>query len=278
MRRYYGIDFLAMKKVGLNPTEWMICEAVGYSSSISDSGWAKETRAEYGEFFGISADRAKKIIRSLVDRGFLKKNKKHHLRVGKEWIKVTNMNGKPIPKDMPKDEQFPYHEDEFGEDEKASVEDAPSLNQVKKRAKELTKEGLSKELLEEIAESFWLKQESQRWDKVVDYAPLLRRYIKNWLKREEQKGKKVDKKKKVTNPKTAEEMRLFLKQMSDEQRKKIKVKRKVVNPYNEDEEREEIMVINHIGMPVVEESGEYCSTTDSNHLLEWLCHNYKKFL
>lgn len=285
MKRYFRVDFAAMREFGLTDMEWRICENTEFLCNEKPSNfYSKNTRAELGEYFGLSEDRMKKIVQSLVERGFLNKNKKHHLRPGKLWAKVQELNGKALPK---KDAEVTAHkklneeleetpvraveymvhfEDEFGEDEVSPVKSAPSKNEVRKEATCITElRETTKELAVTMADSFWYKQEGLEWKRVSKWEPLLRRFIDNWERndRDNKKVKYKPKEQKVTKPTTPEEMRLYLKQMGDDERAKIKFNR-------QDSHDSSVLVpmrINQNGFPVTVEGGDY--QTDSYNAKVW---------
>ena len=292
MKRYYNIDFLAMREFNLSEVEWRICENTDFLCNDKPNDfYSDKTRAELGDFFGLSEDRMKRIIRSLIIRGFLKQNKRHHLRVGKRWLEVQALNGKPISKNKietatkealeeatseePTVERLSavHFEEVFGEDEVSSVKDAPSRNEVRAVAVEITStRGTKKELAVKMADSFWDKQEGMAWRKVVNFKPWLRRFIDFWERNDrESVGSIKNKEPKITTPINTHEMSLWLKQLSDEDRAKILFKDSSGYP----------IVINHIGLPVFKEGGEYCSKeyTDKvlNHFLSDFQNTKKRY-
>jgi len=111
-----------------------------------------------------------------------------------------------------------------------------------------------------MADSFWYKQESMGWKRVVKWRPLLKRFIDYW-ERNEKASEKPKREPKIVKPTNTDEMRLYLKQMGDEKRKKFKINDKYNN---------RVIVINHIGLPVCQETGEYLSEGDTQRMLTHL--------
>jgi predicted transcriptional regulator len=265
MKRYYNLDYDAMDAVGLNPVEWMVCEDIEFSCRLLEDGeYSDVTRAELASHHKLSYDRMKKIVASLIKRGFIRQNKKFQLKIGKEFKYALSLNQRKIPKKL-KDEK------EFGKDTKSSKKGDPSQNDVKAAAVKIGEEkSISKELAIEIAEDFWLKQEETEWKRVSKWEPALERFMNKWLRNIKRPTKQ--KEKKVTNPTTIEEMRLFLKQMSDEDRKSIRFTKKdianqgVIYP----------MVINQFGYPVFKEGGAYCTDEYNNRVWKLMLENFKK--
>ncbi len=88
MKRYYSIDFLAMKHFGLNATKWMICENIHFTQAITDSGYCEHTRGELAEHHELSVAGLKRIVGELVDDGLIKRKSKHHLKTTPKWHKI----------------------------------------------------------------------------------------------------------------------------------------------------------------------------------------------
>lgn len=154
-----------------------------------------------------------------------------------------------------KEAEFPHFEEEFGKDKESATPYRPSKNQVKMEAKKIALEkGVDKQFLIDMAEDFWLGKEGTTWGRLSRWEPLLEVYLNRCIRNgEERKFDKQQKRKKkepkVTTPSNTHEMSLWLKQLSDDQRAKILFKDNEGNP----------IVINHIGLPVFKEGGEYCS-------------------
>jgi len=88
MKRYYSIDFVAMKEANLNPTKWMICENIHFTQAITESGYCEHSRTETALHHDISTSAFKKIISQLVEDGFLKRNSKNNLKTTPKWHKL----------------------------------------------------------------------------------------------------------------------------------------------------------------------------------------------
>jgi len=294
LRRYINVDDEMMQRVGLDYREWKICSNIEYWCEHEATGFVAISRAELGALLGLSADRTKYIVRDLVNRKFLKLTKNYHLAVTKKWLKIMDANGSPIPadfeesstetpkvskkpketpKEAPKEEkqeknkEFPFFEDEFGEDEKSMV-DRPSLNQVRKKAMNIhKKKKITKELALEIATSFWRKKESQRWAKTSNFYSALKIYMDAWIKYADLYPEKFpEREKRIVTPTNVEEMRLFLKQMRDEEREALRIETK----------NKGMIVINGLnGMPVLEEGGEYLSVSEYENFMTYLLGNFR---
>jgi len=107
MKRYYTIDFVAMTEAGLNPTKWMICENIHFIQAVTESGFCEDARADLAEHHDISLVQYKKLIGVLINEGYLKRNKKNHLRTTQKWHvligvkKETVQQKERIKKDTP---------------------------------------------------------------------------------------------------------------------------------------------------------------------------------
>ena len=86
MKRYYGLDIQAMQDNNLSPIEWMILENIHFLST--DTGWCFSSKQSLAEHHNISRQMITKYVASLVERGWIKKNTKHHLKVTKKWINI----------------------------------------------------------------------------------------------------------------------------------------------------------------------------------------------
>jgi DNA-binding MarR family transcriptional regulator len=91
MKRYYNIDFAAMKIAGLNPTQWMIMEDIQFRSSASESGWCDTKRQDMADDHMISIQQLKKIILKLDQDGWIKRDKMHRIKVTQKWIKINEI-------------------------------------------------------------------------------------------------------------------------------------------------------------------------------------------
>jgi hypothetical protein len=289
LMRYPNIDEEVMAIAGMSTREWRICANIGYWCNHEKTSTVAISRAELGELFGLSDVSMKKIVRDLVSRKFLKLSKNYHLAVTSKWIKMIDTNGFKVPKsfvktpetpekpkDPPKEEskkepqnevaEFPYFEEEFGED-KASMVDRPSLNQVKKKVLNLRKtKKISTELSLEIGGCFWRKQESVKWNRVSNFHASLKRYIDAWkLNIEKYPEKFPERELKIVTPTNIEEMRLFLKQMSDEDRDELVFGK-----------GDGVIVINSInGIPIMKESRESLNGAKYENFMKFLLGNFK---
>jgi len=88
MKRYYTIDFDAMKYHNLSATKWMVCENIHFVQAITDSGYCEKTRAELAEHHQISKVQLKRIVGDLVVDMFLKRNTKNYLKTTQKWHKI----------------------------------------------------------------------------------------------------------------------------------------------------------------------------------------------
>lgn len=94
---YIIIPTLALGKSELSIREWVICENIEFLSQSSENGYTDIPRAELAIQYGLSVDRLKYIVVSLIPRGFLENNQEHHLRVGEKWeVFLINEQIKPF--------------------------------------------------------------------------------------------------------------------------------------------------------------------------------------
>jgi hypothetical protein len=166
-------------------------------------------------------------------------------------------------------EKFPFYEEEFGVDRKSANQKDPSMNEVKKEACLIGKqEGMNREDAIVLAKDFWLGQEGENWNRVKNWKVYLERTILREIKYK--KGRKSSnneptKEKKIVKPTNAEEMRLFLKQMSDKEREKLVFGK-----------GDETIIINSVnGMPVRKEGGLYLSDVQHDNFMNYLLDNFK---
>lgn len=85
MKRYYTIDSVAMKRAGLNYTEWTICENIHFVQAISESGYCENSRAELADHHSMKVGSFKNSITKLIGLEFLKRNSKNQLKTTQKW-------------------------------------------------------------------------------------------------------------------------------------------------------------------------------------------------
>jgi len=88
MKQYYSIDYIKMRKEGLNATEWILLENIHFRQAITESGYCEDTRQELADWFGLSYETIKKSISKLVKNGWLKTNKKHQPKTTPKYHKM----------------------------------------------------------------------------------------------------------------------------------------------------------------------------------------------
>ena len=283
LRRYVNVDIEAMNYFALTYKEWVICANVQHWAEHTEGGYTFISRSEFAKLLGLSLNRTKVIIRGLVERGFLSRSKGYNLKAGKKWQNVQYYNGLQLPKDKNTKEESQEHtkpigqfEDEFGTDEHSKVENQPSLNTVKKKAQNYAMKSkiCTPDYAEEIAEDFWAKAEGTGWKEngndIVDYFILLTRYMKKWIKNDEKLNlpKFEEREEKIVKPKNQNEMRLFFKQMGEEQRLEYDVTRNI-------DGTQFVVGFNSIGYPVyVELEGAYCEPDYAQKVYDHFLKNF----
>lgn len=200
---------------------------------------SKKINAQRVTFYSVNTDILAKLIKStyLSGENQLSMLKKPTYLSGENQLtSITENTTETTQREEPsEDSLFPFFVEEFGEDEKSNTIDAPSMNQVKAKAKAL-------DLSEEIAESFWLKQEQMHWKKMLDWVPALRRFGMSWKRNEEKyrvkeknEVKEVKKPTELKKPRTIEELKEYFFLIGEDELKKrtLKISKdgEVVMPY-----------------------------------------------
>ncbi|MCT7560137.1 hypothetical protein N5U04_11205, partial [Aliarcobacter butzleri] len=104
MKRYIAIDLLALKQHKLALEEWTLLENI-YFMSNNEFGWCYASKDTLRDIIQVSNGQIYKIIKKLLDNGFLvKNNETGYLKVTQKWITIssgivdTKVCGDPLQK------------------------------------------------------------------------------------------------------------------------------------------------------------------------------------
>jgi len=89
MKRYYSIDLQVCHEVGLSLKEWTILENIHFVSV--DNGWCTKTRKALGEHHDNNPRNMQKYIANLIEKGWLKKNTKNHVKTSSKWADLQGV-------------------------------------------------------------------------------------------------------------------------------------------------------------------------------------------
>ncbi|MCR8709846.1 hypothetical protein [Aliarcobacter butzleri] len=90
MKRYIAIDLLALKKHQLTLEEWTLLENI-YFMSNNEFGWCYASKDTLRDIIQVSNGQIYKIIKKLLDNGFLvKNNETGYLKVTQKWITISS--------------------------------------------------------------------------------------------------------------------------------------------------------------------------------------------
>ena len=261
--RYINYDMGAMKAFGLNFKEWEILFSLDYWQEGREAKYMKLTRKKFGDLVDLSESRMKTILSSLKERGFLIEKYGEGFRTSSKWSDVTSLNGRKITTDIEDiigtDTTEGYEEDVYGADVKSSQKLRPSLNQVKEKATRIAdKKKLNNHYAVDIAEQFWVEQESMEWKNASNFYPLLRKYMMAWAKRDKKENIKWEERGVVNDPKNNYETRTLLKNLGVEELVKI--------GFNTPDGK---VVLNHIGMLVMPD-GKALNAFDASKIYKFI--------
>ena len=88
MKQHYSIDVFAMRKYGLNATEWFLLEDIHFRQGITDDGWCDIQRKKLADDHNLALGTLKNLIAKLIEKGMLKRDKNNRLRTSKKWHEV----------------------------------------------------------------------------------------------------------------------------------------------------------------------------------------------
>ena len=91
MKRYVSIDLTAMKNNGLNMEKWALCETIQYLSNNKYQACFASIKS-LGESIGVSESTARRIIKSLNNSGFIKRDEIGNLFVTEKWLRIVQQN------------------------------------------------------------------------------------------------------------------------------------------------------------------------------------------
>lgn len=97
MKRYYTIDFTLMKISGLSINEWMILENIRFLEN--EKGWCYATKKELAKNHDLSERGFYKIRLSLIEKKWLKTNKKSHLKTTIKWTEIQSIKHTELSSD-----------------------------------------------------------------------------------------------------------------------------------------------------------------------------------
>ncbi|WP_418187309.1 hypothetical protein ACNSOP_09095 [Aliarcobacter lanthieri] len=90
MKRYIAIDLLALKQNKLTLEEWTLLENI-YFMSNNEFGWCYASKDTLRDIIQVSNGQIYKIIKKLLDNGFLiKNNETGYLKVTQKWITISS--------------------------------------------------------------------------------------------------------------------------------------------------------------------------------------------
>ncbi|MFV7791266.1 hypothetical protein ACNO6Z_10495 [Aliarcobacter lanthieri] len=90
MKRYIAIDLLALKQHKLTLEEWTLLENI-YFMSNNEFGWCYASKDTLRDIIQVSNGQIYKIIKKLLDNGFLvKNNETGYLKVTQKWITISS--------------------------------------------------------------------------------------------------------------------------------------------------------------------------------------------
>ncbi|MFW3412323.1 hypothetical protein ACN9J3_06275 [Aliarcobacter butzleri] len=90
MKRYIAIDLLALKQHKLALEEWTLLENI-YFMSNNEFGWCYASKDTLRDIIQVSNGQIYKIIKKLLDNGFLvKNNETGYLKVTQKWITISS--------------------------------------------------------------------------------------------------------------------------------------------------------------------------------------------
>jgi len=88
VKQHYSIDVFAMRKYGLNATEWFLLEDIHFRQGITDDGWCDIQRKKLADDHDLALGTLKNLIAKLVEKGMLRRDKSNRLRTSKKWHEV----------------------------------------------------------------------------------------------------------------------------------------------------------------------------------------------
>lgn len=93
MKRYIAIDLIALKQHNLTLEDWTLLENI-YFMSNNDFGYCYASKNTLREIIQVSNGQIYKIIKKLIDNGFLIKNEETgYLKVTQKWIQISSGEG-----------------------------------------------------------------------------------------------------------------------------------------------------------------------------------------
>lgn len=90
MKRYYTIDAQAIKENDLSVMEWLILENIQFMEY--ETGYCYATKKDLADHHDITYRMYRKYISRLVEKGWIKQNKKGDLKTSKKWFEMMNIS------------------------------------------------------------------------------------------------------------------------------------------------------------------------------------------
>ena len=168
MKRYYTIDMDAIKYSGLSIMEWMILENIHFLSA--EEGWCYATKKSLCDHHDISRQMYYKYTSKLIDEGWLKQNKKSHLKTTKKYLDLMKQKFQSDGK-----QKFTSHENEckqkFTSDVNKSLHGKSTKVYTPSIKRELKRENEEREPYNPLKEKFTLPDQINKelWNEFEEH-------------------------------------------------------------------------------------------------------------
>lgn len=130
------INWNVREKTGLTNNEYMLMDFIRFRAGYSEGiGWCTDNRDRLGKYVGVGSRAIQKMIGRLEEKGYLKKNKRHHLKHTPEWDELMESSNHEQSSPQPKKGTNKVPDDH----EQSSPIDTNKVLDIKERGEEKEK-------------------------------------------------------------------------------------------------------------------------------------------